>query len=287
MPSFHELSRIQTTKGIVGDLAISPDGKQVLAIHGGFRSMNWKPVYAASFATEEASVAPAFGHPATISDDGVAMAIEAELKFITARVFDRRAVIAERDLWRGDPTLEQSARLDAGRVVIEFTDRDDGHGYETPTYSTHHRTIDLSTAGTTTSDSGIVRYYRGPASPLVTPNQHDPFTMPKLPFRSEWPVLLGMWQFVTDKRVFAAATGAVVHELEKGSAFEDLALDEQHALAVTAKGELQLWKLGAPEPAARVSLEEDGFECARFVGATREVVAGTTKGAVLRYRLVD
>ena len=286
MPSFHELSCIQTTQGIVGDLAISPDGKQVLAIHGGFRSANWKPVYTASFATTEASVAPAFGRPAYISDDGVAMAIEAELKLITARVFDRREVRAEHDLWRGDPTLENGARLDAERVVIELTDRDDGHGYETPRYSTHHRTIDLSTGSSATSDSGIARYYRGPASPLATPNQRGPFKEPKLPFRSEWPVLLGTKRFLTDKRVFDAATAAVVHELARGSTFEDLSLDEKDALVVTQSGELQLWEVGGAEPLARIFRIDDGFQSARFIGATNEIVAGTTKGAVIRYALV-
>lgn len=286
MPSFHELSCIHTTKGIVGDLAISPDGTQVLAIHGGFRSMNWKPVFAASFATQEASVAPAFGRPAYISDDGVAMAIEAELKFITARLFDRRTVIAERDLWRGDPTLEKSARLDTGRVVVQFEDRDDGHGYETPKYSTHHRIVDLSSAGTIAEDPGLARYYRGPASPLVTPNQSDAFQMPKLPFRREWPVLLGMKRFMTDKRVFDAATAEVVHELAERSFFEDMSLDEQRALVVTQSGELQLWELGRAEPLARIFRIDDGFESARFVGATNEVVVGTTKGAVIRYSLV-
>lgn len=108
MASFVELTRVETSKGIVGDLAISPDGAQVLAIHGGFRTMNWKPVYAASFATGDPSVAPTFGRPAYISDDGVAMAIEAELKFITARVFDRRTVLAERDLWRGDSSAPRA-----------------------------------------------------------------------------------------------------------------------------------------------------------------------------------
>lgn len=285
MTTLTELSRVQTTKGIVGDLAISPNGQHVLAIHGGFRGSNWKPVYAASFVTDSAIVAPAFGHPAFVRDDGAALALEIDLKEIWIHVFDANKVCRVASFFRGAPTFETCARLDADQFIVEAEDRDDGHGYETPTRTAIRKRVNLQTGEQTWIEQGVARHYRGPATSFVTPNQTGPFVMPALPFRREWPVALGMRRFLTDRRIFEAADASVLLELEPGSAFEDLAHDETSAIAVTKTGDLQVWDIETRALLAQHTVDGEKMECARFAGASNEIVAGTERGLVLRFAL--
>jgi len=86
------VASIKTGGGIAGDLAISPNGRHLLATHCGLRMWNWKPPFGATLvhhagAGAEATTgrAPACGLPAYVLDDGRAVAVEVASRRSTRR----------------------------------------------------------------------------------------------------------------------------------------------------------------------------------------------------------
>jgi len=283
-----ELVRTEAGRGPVCDLAISPDGQHALALHGGDHSGRSPSPFAATLIHPDgvAHAATAWGKPAFTLDDGRAVVIQEDGEEVRALLIDDQRVIGVSVLARGGLTLEGCVRVDLQRIVACVQDRDDGHGYSEPVYTTLWRCLDLTSGLVSEQQLGIRRLYRGPGRPLVTANQSAPVVLPELPFRREWPLALGRDYFLTDLRLTS------VRDLEKylvaptGGALQDLSVDELIAVAITGDGALELWHVLGGRRLARLEGGSDPYLCARFAGEhSSQLVAGSESGRVVRFRV--
>lgn len=196
-----------------------------------------------------------------------------------------RATASGIDRWRisgvslSEPEI---ALLSAHELLVRASDRDDGHGYSEPEYSSVERTVDLRTGKLAEAKAGG-SMVRGPGTPLRSPVS-DPRIdrcIAALPFRREWPVCVGKTRLLTTSRLIAWQTGATLlgHEERQAVAFYpffDLSPDERFVAGRDASGLLHIWRDGA---AQTLDLDAEAT-CAAFLGGDTLAV-GTVTGDVV------
>ena len=213
-------------------------------------------------------------------DDGAVIRVAADDEEVVLHRHD-----ATDHAWRiaGGQALDtpQVALLASGReMYVAIGDRDDGHGYTEPVYSTSHQTIDLRTgaAANAHAPGGVVR---GPGVSTLSPHAADPrvaAVIARFPFRQEWAICVGPTRLLTTSRLIAWHDATTLRGDAPaswvGRAYLDLSADERLVAAPTATG---------------IRIErDDGVDdlvlgssatCAIFLGAT-ELAVGTAGGDV-------